>query len=105
MLHGIEQRSRGTKNSKCLKSISFPARSILLLNYLTTGSAKTPFKDHCCFSLELGESKRSLWTRDFQDPASEMFPINCLFTCEFTLALIIMQGTKKKKGSFHIYTD
>ena len=66
MLHGIEQRSRGTKLDKCLKSNSFPARSIILLSNLTTGFAETPFKDHRCFSLELGEPKRSLWTRDFQ---------------------------------------
>ena len=83
MLHGIEQRSRGTKNGKSLKSISFPARSIILLSNLNTGSAETPFKDHGCFSLELGEPKRSLWTRDFQDSALEMFPINCLFTCAY----------------------
>ena len=82
-LHGIEQRSRGTKNDKCLKSNSFAARSIILLSNLTTGSAKTPFKDQRCFGLELGESKRSLWTRDFQDFASEMFPINFFFSCAY----------------------
>ena len=80
MLHGIEQRSRGTKIDKCLKSNSFPARSIILLS----NPAETPFKDHRCFSSELGESKRSLWTRDFQDSALEMFPINFLFSCAYS---------------------